>query len=308
MEVSPAVQKRISTAVAQFKTQMRASNKHYINNLVFVANTLPVSERMGNFAQSIHFGGSFPSSYKTPEEVLANPPPGARSSIENDGTWPVKSEAEQRQYLRGLTEKINENFDEDDENGKSVSVPEEYRALLKESDGVWDIDFRRSGVVGINGTNCLGGGGIPFVGRNEPFQQIDTADERGCSWDVATGWCLDGNETASHYYFYCQRTSEGRGGPVQANEREWEWRLFYRDLDSSEDVSFRVFHSIPEFLRWFADWYARDVEGDEDGDMAPGSVVRDPPYEEGVNYDDDEDDEDSDEEEDDDEEEDTDED
>jgi hypothetical protein len=54
-----------------------------------------------------------------------------------------------------LTEKINEHFDENDEEGELVVLPEEYRALLAECDGVWDVEFRRSEACGINGTNCL---------------------------------------------------------------------------------------------------------------------------------------------------------
>ncbi|CZT10915.1 uncharacterized protein RCO7_03530 [Rhynchosporium graminicola] len=287
MEVSPAVQQRISTALTQFRTQMLASNRRYITNLLFVANCLPSKRRMRNFAASIRYGGPFPTSFKTPEQVIADPPEAAKWKLEHDGTWPPKSDHEITQFLEALEEKIKATFEQDDEKKEDVHVPEEYRALLGMCDGIWDVDFRRSGCVGIQGTNCIGDG---VVGKNEPFQQIDKSQEQDHGWEIATGWCLDGNETVSHYYFCCQRTSEGRGGPVQESEKEWKWRLFYRDLDSSEDATFRVFHSIPEFLSWFGNWYARDVEGEGneggDGDMEPES-----PYEAGVDYEDEDDEE-----------------
>jgi hypothetical protein len=114
-------------------------------------------------------------------------------------------------------------------------------------------------------------------------------------WEIATGWGLDGNEFVTHYYFYCQRTTQGQGGPIQENERDWDWRLFYRDTRSRE-VGFRVFEGIPEFLAWFGGWYARDIEGDagEDG-LIPEALVQEPPYEEGADYDDEEQEEDDDE-------------
>jgi hypothetical protein len=152
MEVSPAVQQRISTALEHFRNQMRTSNKQYISRLIIGSNNVAGPRRMRNFAQAI-YGGSISSQFKTPEEFIANPPP--NSWLDHDGTWPAKPEVEIRDYVRKLTEKINEPFDKTDPEGTDMIVPEEYRAMLKECNGIWDVDFRRSGVVGINGTNCL---------------------------------------------------------------------------------------------------------------------------------------------------------
>jgi hypothetical protein len=159
MEVSQTVQQRISTAIAQFRNQMRTSNQRYISRLVAEANTVPAPQRRRKFAQAIQFSGSLPSQYNTPEEVIADPTPAVQWIIEHDGTWPVKPRAEVEDYLRRLTVTINEHFNPDGERD-DMEVPEEYRALLKECDGVWDINFRKKGVAGIHGTNCLNPDGV----------------------------------------------------------------------------------------------------------------------------------------------------
>jgi hypothetical protein len=143
MEVSQTVQQRISTAIAQFRNQMRTSNQRYISRLVAEANTVPAPQRRRKFAQAIQFSGSLPSQYNTPEEVIADPTPAVQWIIEHDGTWPVKPRAEVP-----------------DGESDDMEVPEEYRALLKECDGVWDINFRKKGVAGIHGTNCLNPDGV----------------------------------------------------------------------------------------------------------------------------------------------------
>jgi predicted nuclease of restriction endonuclease-like (RecB) superfamily len=118
--------------------------------------------------------------------------------------------------------------------------------------------------------------------------RIDKSEARDYGWEIATGWSVGGDVGVSHYYFYSQRTSEGREGATQDKEREWGRRLFYEDWNAPGDA-LRVSFDIPEFLAWLGNWWERDIEGNGDTDMAPESIIQDPPYEEGVDYDEDDD-------------------
>jgi len=167
MEVSSKVSERISTALTQFKQQMRANNLLYVKRCAEEANKLPPAQRMKRFIRAIRYAGNVPSACKTPEQFIENPPPW--SHIDHDGTFPAAPADKVSEFLRKLTETLNEHFDENDEEGEFVSVPEEYRALLAECDGIWDVDFRRSEACGIYGTNCLDNLGVYCKSIISPF-------------------------------------------------------------------------------------------------------------------------------------------
>ncbi|KAF2217617.1 hypothetical protein CERZMDRAFT_89572 [Cercospora zeae-maydis SCOH1-5] len=216
------------------------------------------------------------------------------------GTTRPPAPAEQRtSFLEHLQSSINRVYDQDSPRYRPVLLPEDYGILLSVTDGVRDIDLRKSGVSGIDGVKDSN---VNNMSADE-VEKLPYGNRLWRSgWEVSTGFILgQGSPPQFNWlvYYYCSRKEVTSRGPrsqkpdeITDEEKKWKWRLFYKEPERFQHSFFNpmVFPGIVEWLQFYQDWFtrltqtypawkakmARDVErlypdnAEQEGDLGPG--------------------------------------
>lgn len=251
----------IAQALEAFRAKMVQSNCQFIN--LFLDRLLQTQPRNDEVALNYFarfywkldtwsetgYGSDSLAPISRPEEIR-DLLPRIAGSTELDGTLPPKDERTRQDFLNYLEQALNDQAD-NSIYSEPLVVPEDYKALLALTDGVYDPDFRKANVSEFCGVQ------IPQEIKNRVRQL------RGMSflidWQIAGGWQTGiGSEGDSDcHYTYCRNID------VEAPESEssWAWRIWYMvsELDVLDAALpyFVILNGIVPFLDWYSDWYAR---------------------------------------------------
>jgi len=179
------------------------------------------------------------------------------------GTRPPVSPKQQYAFLKELHRAINEDYDQDAPGFEPINLPKDYVQLVSITDGLHDTDLRGSGVCGVDGIQCADP--VKMTG-NYDIEKLPWASVYWkYGWDISTGFCLgSGNPSNQNWlaYYYCSRGEARRVDPgeIKNHEREWRWRVFYKEPERFQHSFFRpmIFNDLVEWLEFYQKWWERE--------------------------------------------------
>lgn len=230
----------ISAALTRYRQRMASSNRAYmtarINSIEQTAGS--DEEHLNTLAKCWRWHEWPPQnnvdSVKRPRDILEDDVVD-KLKLNHDGTQSPAPENERKRFLLKLEGDIQRASKD-----CNFSLPSDYVALLEQTDGIWDMDFRRHKPGVIHGTktekygDCLS---IPY---------IEDCEEEG--WEITTGWNTDHTLSTYTSFIYCRKLDS-----INEDDTRWSWRVLYSD----RYTPLRVFANLAAFLDYQSDWYAR---------------------------------------------------
>jgi hypothetical protein len=184
-------------------------------------------------------------------------------------TRPPVSDEERSDFLKRLTDGVNQVYDPNAADFHLVPLPKDYEVLLSITDGIRDNDLRGSGVAGADGVRDAD---IPKMAPDDTDKLPWVCDLWSLGWEISTGFLLGlGKKRNEQWlsYYYCARMDTTSKGPrmfrkdeIKDNEREWQWRLFYAEpKPTGHAPNWPVICSgIVEWLRYYQLWWDRETK------------------------------------------------
>lgn len=189
-----------------------------------------------------------------------------------DGTEPPLDEAVRRRFMTALCAVVNEYADvtllgsED-----TIRIPDELEQFLAFTNGVYDADFRHSGICDFSPALHGDGSEEAIRASLEPVADPDEWADMGLEFlqdelDVAAGivvdeagqwpelWPEESENKWFSMYAFCRTAG--------AEDEPWSWRVvFYHRM---QGIEYRVwsFTSIIDFLDWYSSWDSRLQDND----------------------------------------------
>lgn len=169
-------------------------------------------------------------------------------------------------YFAQLERIVNEGYAPKDDNFTPVTLPDDYKILLSTTDGIRNPNLAEPGVSGVNGVKETSIEDIA-PGNVERLPMAHSLCLDG--WDLRTGFLLGRGDPPQHnwlVYYYCARGETTARGPkadhgeIQTHEREWKWRVFYKEPERF-GLSFldpMTFDGLLEWLAWYQEWWYRE--------------------------------------------------
>lgn len=283
-------------AVTNFRTRMAAANKAFLKARISEHRTASDSEFQGISAMT-RYWFRWTEEYKTwkpgrslPEHAPDELKNQARLEAEVDslddvetlidkhwlldGTRPPAGELLRKRFLRVLEEVLNNSKDvellEDEE--ERLELPAELAEFLSVTNGVFDADFRHSGMCDFTMVDEKCDEveehlryRLDTVADSEEWAKLgaDFLDDEleivaGVVLDFKQQWPAHGPEfkdnTWLSMYAYCRRVPDQDS---EEPEEDFSWRVvFYHRINDMDQKAF-TFTSIAEFLGWYASWDER---------------------------------------------------
>lgn len=169
-------------------------------------------------------------------------------------------------YLVQLERAVNKAYAPKDENSVPVTLPTDYKIFLSITEGIQNPNLDEPGVSGVNGVKDTKIEAIaPADVERLPMAHSLCLD----GWDIRTGFLLGQGDPPQHnwlVYYYCARGETTARGPkancgeIQAHEREWKWRIFYKEPERF-GLSFldpMAFDGLLAWLAWYQEWWHRE--------------------------------------------------
>ncbi|KAI1114871.1 hypothetical protein F5Y14DRAFT_413191 [Nemania sp. NC0429] len=137
-----------------------------------------------------------------------------------NGTSTPKPDEEREEYLRDLDRLVMAKAQPDH---APVSLPAEYEALLKLTDGLHSLDLLKLDICEV------GGARVPtnFDNLEESVPDPDKLEDYE-DWPVSAGFYLGMDHESTCKYVYCRNTSDD----ADEDEREWAWRISFESFCS----------------------------------------------------------------------------
>ena len=175
---------------------------------------------------------------------------------------------ERDKFLQRLTTGINQVYDPAASDFRVLPLPEDYGLLLSITDGLRDNDLRGAGVCGVDGVRAAD---ISSMAPDETEKLPLGDDGWRTGWELSTGFLLGrGKPPYKHWlvYYYCSRSETTARGPkrgkdeVKDSEREWKWRLFYKEPERFRHSFMHpmVFDGLVEWLHFYQEWWTRETK------------------------------------------------
>ena len=257
--MSNASSASIEEALAAYKTQIVQSSRSFFSAKISALEQDPAlteRQRLDLLAPYFHLSrwprSGHASHITSPSQILVAPNETnyVDLGLDHDGTIPPASNSAVHTFLGSLTTAINQAAP-----GQNLTIPDDYRRLLRMTDAISDMDFAQTGDAGLDGT-C---GGLPA--RHHLSDMLpDQSQWRADGWTVLGGWQAGiGNLSATQMLF-----SRKEGG--SSEEQELRWRVYAYD---SRDFDGRWFSSIAEWLDFKASWLDRLPDGWQSARLGP---------------------------------------
>lgn len=279
----------MEAAVARFRSRMAASNRDYLAARIAEQRDQPLSEASKVYTMSriwFRWGESHNAWQRTPPGPWSYPPEQYRleSSVKTlediaalphlhmDGTVPPLNEAVRRRFMTALSAVVNDYADvnllgsED-----TIYIPDELEQFLALTNGVYDADFRHSGICDFSPAHGFSDAsketGYGTYGMADPddwaamgvhFLQDELDVAAGVLVDQAGQWPELWPEQSDDMWFSMYALCRTAG----AEDEPWGWRVvFYHKMGVAE---YRMwsFTSIVDFLDWYSSWDSRLQEND----------------------------------------------